>query len=198
MITSLTRSLVSSKQWYRSMLAGNEAYIPNSYDLISTTILGSDTSSVTFDVSTLASTYKHLQIRLTGRSIGSNYESDVKVTFNSDSGSNYSYHKIDADGGSISSWGAASQSFMSAGYLSASSNTANAFGAVVIDFLDPFSTTKYKTIRGLGGFRAASYPRIMLSSGSWRSTSAVTAITVTDGLSSFITGSRFSIYGIKG
>jgi hypothetical protein len=41
--------------------------VSNSYELISTTILpNSSSTSVTFDVSSLASTYKHLQVRVCG------------------------------------------------------------------------------------------------------------------------------------
>jgi hypothetical protein len=78
-------------------------------------------------------------------------------------------------------------------------STASSFGAGVIDILDPFSTTKNKTLRGLGGITSSEATNIALRSGSWASTSAVTSITCLPfSADNWVAGSRFSLYGIKG
>ena len=78
------------------------------------------------------------------------------------------------------------------------SGPANAFGAGVYDILDPYSTTKNKTTRLFGGrgFVTGDH-KIVLASGLWRNTASVTSIDLVAN-DNFVTGSRFSLYGIKG
>jgi hypothetical protein len=78
--------------------------------------------------------------------------------------------------------------------------SANIFSGFVIDILDYANTNKYKTIRYLSGYDANGSGRVGLGSGSWRSTSAVTSITL-QGLeysSNYKQYSSFALYGIKG
>jgi hypothetical protein len=79
------------------------------------------------------------------------------------------------------------------------SSTSNAFSTSVIDILDAYSSTKNKTVRILGGFADGANSRMRLGSGAWLNTASITSISITDGESqSFVAGSRFSLYGIKG
>lgn len=184
------------------ILASSGGGAGGSYELISTTILGSTTASVTFDVTGLGSTYKHLQIRYTARGDSGNAYSGIRYRLNSDSGSNYSTHMLKGDGGSVGSYYTDTFTGLTTGgyqvEMVGNGATANAFAAGVFDLLDAFSTTKYKTSRAITG-RAISDSQVALISGSWRNTAAVTSIQVAPtGSSNFLTGSRFSIYGIKG
>jgi hypothetical protein len=78
-------------------------------------------------------------------------------------------------------------------------NTANIFTAGVCDILDPFETTKNKTIRALHGVAGSGSPGVFLGSGFRNNTAAVTSISLfPDSGQSFVTGTRFSIYGLKG
>jgi hypothetical protein len=165
------------------------------YELISTTLLSSTTASVTF--SSIPSTYKHLQVRIAARiatATGTNgVEFDLRL--NSDSGANYASHRLYGDGTSVTS--AQNQMAVLQGLPSAS-QTAGIFGAAVIDILDYASTTKNKTLKTLNGYNGASN-RISMHSGLWVSTAAVNSILVYDiNAFSFASGSRFSLYGIKG
>jgi hypothetical protein len=160
-----------------------------SYDLISSTILTGSQASVTFDVTGLGSTYKHLQIRAVTKNTSSDGENGF-YRFNSDTGSNYSQHFLAGNGSSVFSEGYAN---LSTNYFgqSFSSN----FSPLVIDVLDAFSTSKYKTTRSLSGSGTS---RIYMNSNGWRNTAAITTINLYMGSGSFATGSRFSIYGIRG
>lgn len=182
---------------YPSMLAGNETFSPSSFDLISSTVLSSSQSSISFDVSSLASTYKHLQLRISARSDRTSSGGDyIRLRFNSDSGSNYSYHTFVGNGGSLISEAATSTTGMHLERIGSSDLSTGNFGVMIVDILSPFSTSKFKTVKNLGG---VSTNFAMLQSGSWRSNSAVTAVNVVvGGGSNFISGSRFSLYGIKG
>ena len=168
------------------------------YELFSTTILGTTTADVVFDVSSLGSTYKHLQIRMVVR--GSGATSEVRDLFIRLNGSttNYSAHGIRGTGSAVGSY--ATTGFTSINkekVFVGNSNTANIFGAAIVDILDPFSTTKNTTVRTVTGFTAAS-SRVGLSSGAFYSTAAITSITLFPEAESILAGSRFSLYGIKG
>jgi hypothetical protein len=68
--------------------------------------------------------------------------------------------------------------------------------AFVCDILDPFETTKNKTIRSLAGYGSGG--NVNLYSGLWINTSALTSITILASSGNFASASRFSLYGIKG
>jgi hypothetical protein len=68
----------------------------------------------------------------------------------------------------------------------------------VIDILDAFETTKNKTIRSFGGQVGSGANLILLHSGFWNNTAAISSITLgVNGAPQFATGCRFSLYGIK-
>jgi hypothetical protein len=163
------------------------------YELIQTTVLGSSTPSVTFSsLGTYSSTYKHLQIRMTARVDQVNDQIFMRI--NADTGSNYARHELVGNGSSVGSNASTSQTAIQFGRVAYSSQTANAFTGFVMDILDPYAT-KNKTIRCLGG---DSINPLALTSGLWNNTSSLTTILIYAGATNFVTGSRFSLYGIKG
>jgi hypothetical protein len=183
--------------------AAGAGEVGGTYELISTTILGSDQDSVTFDVSSLASTYKHLQLRVVARATTSTESRTMWLRYNGDSGTNYNWHALVAfsDGTlAVRSEAAPNSSVAAVSNIPAASIGANIFGSSVVDILDPFSTTKNKTSRGLGGFMggtAGFQQSIGLLSSAWRNTAAITSIQVNSD-NNFLAGSRFSLYGIRG
>ena len=182
-------------------LLGAVGATPSAYELIETYVLGSSQSSVVFsNLGNYSSTYKHLQIRFVARSDRDQNADSSFMRLNGDTGSNYSWHSLRvADTSAVGSEGFSSQTLMRSGRLSSSTTTANVFAASVIDILDPYSTTKNTTIRFFGGFMAATSNWIELGSGAWYNTNAVSSITLDQVFgSNFVSGSRFSIYGIKG
>lgn len=181
------------------ILASSGGGAAGSYELISTSLIASSTTAVTFDVSTLSSTYKHLQLRWTGRSTNASNDTTFLIRFNSDStAANYRGHALYGTGSSALSTDLTSeQGIYMYGSLTAANGTANAFSAGVTDILDAFSTTKNKTIRSLHGQEQA-YDRIVLNSGVWFSTAAITSIYAYTNQGQWAAGSRLSLYGIKG
>jgi hypothetical protein len=168
------------------------------YELIETQILGSNTASITFSgLAAYADTYKHLQVRVAGRTTRAATGANIVFRLNGDTGSNYNWHLLVGTGSSVLSLASASTNLMLGAWVAGASTTASAFGAGVIDILDAYSATKNKTIRSLNGL-AGGETNIRLSSGLWRNTNAVTSVTIFDGDSAnLVTGSRFSIYGIR-
>lgn len=168
------------------------------YELISTTLITTSTAGVTF--SSVPSTYKHLQIRYTSRQATSGVRDQLRVRFNGSSAYNYAYHKLEGNGSTVSSSAVTTTDGMNGGWMTATSETANFFGAGVIDILDYASTAKNKTIRSFSGVNGSGGSYVSLNSGFfYTNTNAVTSIELnTLDVFSFAAGSRFSLYGIKG
>ena len=179
--------------------AGAGVGFESDYELISTTVLGTATSSVTFSsLGDYSSTYKHLQIRALGRSTRSSTGDGLEMRFNGITTTSYTRHVLFAAGGSTpSSTNAVSQTKLSAGRISAANTTANVFGTTVLDILDYSSTTKNTTIRALSGF-IANETALYFESGMLVNTSAITSIELFAGTGNLVAGSRLSLYGIKG
>ena len=197
---------MSSRTRYWSMLAGNTTWVPftptGSFESIATVTVGAGgASSISF--SSISGAYQHLQLRclLKSTNAGSVLNA-IYIQFNSDTGSNYSWHQVYGYNNAAGAGSGVSQSNMYPTYMPLSdSNVTNMFGGLVVDVLDYVDTNKYTTIRGLGGFDlnyAASYSGVIaLGSGNWRNTAAVNAITFSTTGGNFAQYSQVSLYGVK-
>jgi hypothetical protein len=167
----------------------------NSYESIATVSLGTASSVITF--SSIPSTYKHLQIREISQMNVTGASKDVYLRFNSDSAVNYSSHVLYGNGSS-----AANASGTANGYIelatTGTSAGASVFSAGVIDILDYANTNKYKTTRAITSWDGNGSGVVFFYSGNWRSTSAISTITLTASSGSFTANSQFALYGIKG
>lgn len=161
------------------------------YESIATYNLGSAQSSVTF--SSIPSTYKHLQIRGIMKVSGAG--TNFGIRFNSDTGSNYSWHQLYGSGSSAGAGGYPNSSFIGNSFVGSTQ-----FTGFVVDILNYESTNINKTVRTLGGADENGGGNIVLSSGSWRNTAAVNTIYLYDpyGGANFTQYSSFALYGIKG
>lgn len=181
-----------------SQISGHLAS-PTSYESISTVTVGAGgSSSVSF--TSIPSTYKHLQIRWIARSTAAASTDYIyPMRFNSDSGSNYSSHYINANGSAVAASGNANQTgFNFYGDWPAASATSGLFGVAVMDILDYADTNKYKTVRTLAGFDANGSGQVFFNSSSWRSTSAISSFSLAFNGGNVAQYSSFALYGIKG
>jgi hypothetical protein len=196
-VVKLSTAGIVNYEKYSNLRAGIPLPPTGDYDLLATEILTSSTSSVTFSsLGDYATDYQHLQIRFVARSTRSgNTDDPMNLQFNTIT-SGYFNHQLSGDGSSVTSGGATSESAIRVGRLTAASSSANAFGAGVIDILDPFETTKNTTFRSLSGSTNSNL--ISVFSGSHATTSALTEIKLLPLIASFASGSRFSLYGLKG
>lgn len=192
-VRSLAQSSLRQSPQINSMLASYQA---SAFHHLETVRLGGNASSVEFTNLARYSDYQHLQIRWASRS-SSSTGGVVLAQLNGDTAANYSTHYlVGVPGTGVVSGAVTSTSNMYAGQQEISSAASGAFGAGVIDILDPYETSKNTTLRGLAGATAGQ--RIILTSGNWRNTNAITSITLfADSGGIFIAGSRFSLYGIK-
>jgi len=167
----------------------------SAYDLLETTTLTSTASSVTFSGLGSYSDYAHLQIRAVVRSNRSSVSDNLDIQINSDTGNNYAYHSIVGTGGTVFGEPAgATNKIRTEPPIPASTDPANTFSARIIDILDFSSSSKNTTTTSLQG----SYPRgIGVTSGGWDNADAVTLLTLIAQSGSFVSGCRFSLFGIK-
>ena len=192
---------IKNKTKSGSLLAGNPSYVPPSFESIATVTATGGETSLSF--TSIPGTYASLQVRALIRTLRAlNGGDSLTIQFNSDSGSNYSYHQIYGNGTAVGPY--AGTSTTSIAILNSAtimdSSLANAFAANIIDIHDYASTTKNKTMRAFSGAEANTTGtsfEMGLSSGAWRSTSAITSITFANSFG-FKAGSTFSLYGIKG
>ena len=159
------------------------------FELISTQYGNGSATSFTF--SSIPQTYKHLQLRLVANSpAGATYHS---LDWG---GSTYNNHILYGDGTSVSSaFNIINNSNFDPVYQSVIPTT-NIFGVAIVDLLDYSSTTKYKTSRKFVG-KMSGTGVVSLGSGLGQSTAAITSITISNS-GAYASGSRFSLYGIRG
>lgn len=153
------------------------------YEPIASTTLGSAASTTTF--SGIPGTFTDLVI-IANVAMSSNASYQIRV--NGDTGSNYSMTRLSGNGSAAGS---------SRDTNTSSVNTViQGHPALVLgkfEFLSYASTNTYKTMLFGGGAASDVVTRTV---GLWRSSAAITSITVFTN-TSFTAGSTFSLYGIK-
>jgi hypothetical protein len=175
----------------------NAGYDFNDFELIESVFVASNTASVIFNnLNQYATEYKHLQIRYSMKNSDS-LDNGIYSRFNSDSGANYAWHALAANGSATFSAASPNSSNLLAGLSSSSSNSTSIFSSGVIDLLDAFSLTKNKTLRVVSGVSGNAQTRIDLHSGFWNNLTSLSSWTIFPAANSMIAGSRFSLYGIR-
>lgn len=154
------------------------------YEPIATTTLGSAQSSVSFSS---FSGYTDLVLVFQAKLTTSNA---IKLQYNSDTNSNYSYTRLYGVGsGSGNADGASNTSYFDAGY--SASNTVNQ----IIQIMNYANTSTYKTALSRASTEGGS--QVFANVWLWRSTSAITSIQIAGASGNLDTGSTFTVYGVK-
>jgi hypothetical protein len=193
-MSPILQSLANASAYgYRSILTA----VPNSFESIATVTSTGSAGDITF--SSIPGTYEHLQIRGILRTNDTGTWNNQALRINSDTGSNYAFHRLYGDGSNVvSGAGTSFTSFNDCMRAAGSGNSSNIYGVAVIDILDYAKTSKYKTIRSFNGGDGNGNGWIGLHSGLWQSTSAITSITIIPSGGTAIQYSTFALYGIKG
>lgn len=167
---------------------------PYAYELLESVVLGGSQASVTFSNLNAAygSEYQHLQIRMTARASRPSSTTDPLIIQLNGSTQNYS-HVLYGNGSSATSGGVATQ-YSLVDAITGTNAATDAFGACIIDILDPFELNKNKVLRALTGANTV----VTSASVLYTTTSVTTSISLTAfSGTNFLAGSRFSLYGIK-
>ena len=166
----------------------------NTYTLIASSTVGAGgAASITF--SSIPSTYTDLLIKTSLRNSGG--QNNASLTFNSDSGSNYSYKALQGSGSAVTSFGGTSQTQAYGLLENDSSYTANTFAST--DFYIPNyagsnqKSTSSDSVQETNATAAYSF----FLAGLWTGTSAISNIVVNAVNGTFAQYSTAYLYGIK-
>lgn len=163
---------------------------------LSQTILGA--SNPTLSASSLSGSYTSLRIDLLLRSdYASASQEDFQMTFNSDTGANYQYQGLSNGTG----FGATAANYIRSNNLvcaSGGGSAAGNFTSMVIQVPYYASTTAYKTaLIQLDHPRSSSSQFATFEDAQWRSTSAITSVSVVSLQSAnWVAGSAITVWGI--
>ena len=152
------------------------------YTALANITLTSSASSVTFG--SIPSGYRDLRVVC---KVTSATDSGIRLRFNSDTGSNYSYVGAGGNGTSaIPASGTASW------VLTSFSNYTNLF--TIAQIMDYSATDKHKTVLTRGE-SAGEYATMLANR--WANTAAITSVTVLSDEAAWAIGSTFELYGVK-
>jgi hypothetical protein len=161
------------------------------YTQIATNTLGSAASTVTF--SSISGAYTDLVLVCQIAQSASN--NSLRIRYNSDTGSNYSYTTLVGNGSTASS---GRDSNLTSGVVADTSGSTSLELLVIAHIMNYSNSTTYKTHIGRGNRAALATDATV---GLWRSTSAITSIELAMGSTfpsnNFASGSSFSLYGIS-
>ena len=160
------------------------------YEPIATTTLGSAAATVTF--SSISGSYTDI-VLIANFALSSNSQ-DVRLQVGNgsiDTGTNYSGTYLTGNGSSAASSRNSGGEFIS-GYRVTGGGTGNQ--TAIYQFQNYSNTTTYKTI--LDRINDASV-EVVVGVGLWRSTSAINTIKLFPSAANFVSGSTFTLYGIK-
>lgn len=166
---------------------------PSGRTLIASNVLGAATGSVTF--SSIPGTYADLLLLCLVRGTNASTTVNIRLRFNGDTGSNYDYSDENRTG-SAQGVAAAFLQVGSAPGSTAPATTAAAFEIPIPRYAD---TTWHKTTRcnSFVKFGTAGGNLLMQAAGGiWRSTAAITSVTVLPSAGNWDIGSAFYLYGL--
>jgi hypothetical protein len=153
------------------------------YIALATTTLGSAASSVTF--SSIPATYKDLVLIVNARN--SSVDAGIRVRFNSDAASNYSFVTMRGNGSTATSSSSTTDFVPGVDAFTAQGSMG------VYQIMDYSATDKHKTVLVRGGYAADDTKAAAVR---WANTSAITSIGFTMASGNFTSGSTFSLYGV--
>jgi hypothetical protein len=162
------------------------------YDPIASTTLVSESGIISFD--NIAANWTDLMLVVNHGAVSAG--PTIRVRFNDDSASNYSYTYVSGESSAVSSR-ISSASSGAFGLTTAGSSTL--LDNIVIAHIMSYANTNiYKTCLGSGASPTKEVDRVVTL---WRSTSAITKLSISPGgifpTYNFIAGTTASLYGIK-
>ena len=167
--------------------------MPATYEPIASVTLGSDSNSVEF--TSIPGTYTDLVVVSYTRAATASSMDALYMRFNSDTGTNYSKTALDGDGSTARSFRHSNEKFIWFSRYSGLFGTTDPVTGIW-QIMSYANTNVHKTVLISGAEAAATVSR---SVGLWRSTSAITTVTlfINSGTVNMKSGSTFSLYGIK-
>jgi hypothetical protein len=164
----------------------------STYSVIATnTVSGSSTALVTF--SGVPSTYTDIFIVASVATV-SGTSSYLDMNFNTDTASNYSATTMYTNGSSTGSGNLSNRTAVPCG-IEYVGTTTSAFQSFEINVFSYANTNFFKSVLSKSGQLSSNF--VGFTAGLWRSTSAISTISLGYATGNFREGSTFTLYGIK-
>ena len=167
--------------------------MPATYEKIATTTLGSASSTIT--LSSIPSTYTDLRWVLTLPNTALSSGSDIYIRYNSDSSSLYSVTSLDGDGASATSARNTGNDKGIASFQMSYPSTTQPF-LLTGDVFSYAGSTFKTSLQEASGDRNGAGGGVSRNVILYRSTSAITSITLFFNTANFAAGTTATIYGI--
>ena len=142
-------------------------------------------SSATFSFTSIPSTFTDLHLVING-TLTSNQ--GIKMRFNSDSGSNYSYLRVYGNGTSAGTDASGNRDGIDIGYQISSSRQ-----MTIVDVMNANNSTTFKS--SLYRLSAPANDGALAGISLWRNTAAITSIDLVAG-ANYVSGTTATLYGI--
>lgn len=171
--------------------------MPVTYTLISSNVLSSTATSVTF--SSIPNTYTDLVLRVSTRTDVAGVDGvAVRVIFNGNTSSVYSTTILRGSGSAASStMDAGTYGWFSFNGMASAGNTADTFASGEL-YIPSYTASVNKQMSSIyTSENNATAANMNCNALLWRNTSAISSIGLSLGSGSFISGSSFYLYGIK-
>jgi len=152
------------------------------YTPIQSIVLTSGSTTINFN--NIPQNYTDLVLVINGTAAGAD---SLKVQYNGDTATNYSYTILYGTGSATGSLGSANNSLLQIGTISTNQIT------TIIQIQNYSNTTTYKTNISRSNDSSS---QVNSSVGLWRSTAAINSIKIATTGNNFLTGSTFDLYGI--
>ena len=162
--------------------------MPATYEKIATTTLGSASATITF--SSISSAYTDLRLVLTATSSAGGAQVIFRV--NSDSGTNYSRTRLTANGTTASSSRQTNENAIYTDQAGLSTTTPHFYTYDIFSY----AGSTYKTLLSTVSEDNNGSGNVSSIVGLWRSTSAITAVSLENTGGDFSIGSTATLYGI--
>ncbi len=165
---------------------------------LSETVLAAAAATITF--SAIVGTYRSLQLRIDARGDAVATFANLQFRFNGDTGANYDQQAQSANGGTVSSSAVFAQTQGSCGWIAAATAPAGVSSAALIDINNYAGTTFNKEAVCQGSLKqGTSAGNLFLNTGRifWRSSAAITSISLFPDTGNFAAGTVASLYGIS-
>lgn len=153
-------------------------------------------STITF--SSIPQTYTDLVLKISARSDSASAGySPARINFSGDSATNYSSTYLQGYGSSVFTGRYTSLTYLTLDGIARSTITANTFSSADL-YIPNYTSANYKSFNWelAGENSSTTVSDLLLNGGLWRSTSAVTSITLTFIGENFVQYSSFSLYGV--
>lgn len=156
-------------------------------------------AAASFDFTGIPATYRHLLLIVNGRGSVAAGSTLLQLTLNGDGAANYDGQRLVGIDITPSASAQAAATFVNVGDLAGATLPAGISGHTTLTLYDYAGTTFQKTLTGSAGVRfgvAAADMVLTNFMGAWRSTAAVTRVTIAPAAGNFIAGSRATLYAL--